>query len=172
MGNRHPMIVPYETFDASDGAFVLAVGNDDLWRRFCRAIGLEELGTDTRFATNRDRVSSYDALRPLLTSRLKTRTRAEWLTIFESAGVPAGSVRNVEEVLGDEQVEARRMVERLVHPTVGDLRLLGVPVKLSDTPGSVRTPPPTLGQHTAAVLEHDLGLDAVAIEHLRQARAI
>ncbi len=172
MGNRHPMIVPYETFDASDGAFVLAVGNDDLWRRFCRAIGLDELGRDPRFATNRDRVSAYDQLRPLLTSRLKTRSRAEWLTILESAGVPAGSVRNVEEVLADPQVEARRMVEHLMHPTVGDLRLLGVPVKLSDTPGSVRTPPPLLGQHTASVLEHDLGLDEAAIERLRQAHAI
>ena len=172
MGNRHPMIVPYETFEASDGEFVLAVGNDDQWRRFCAAAGLDALGRDVRFATNPDRVTRYDDLRPLIAAGLKLGTRDHWIAMLTEAGVPAGAVRGVDEALADPQIAARRMVETVTHLTAGPLRLLGVPIKLSDTPGAVSTPPPLLGQHTATVLERDLGLDRAAVDHLRQVRAI
>jgi crotonobetainyl-CoA:carnitine CoA-transferase CaiB-like acyl-CoA transferase len=169
LGNRHPSIVPYETFTASDGEFVLAVGNDEQWRRFCT---VAELPADERFATNRQRVSDYDALRPLVADRLRQRPRQQWIDALTNAGVPCGSVRNFEELFADPQLAAREMIAMVEHATIGPLRALGVPVKLSETPGAVRTPPPTLGQHTDAVLRDDLGFSADAIAALRRQQVI
>jgi crotonobetainyl-CoA:carnitine CoA-transferase CaiB-like acyl-CoA transferase len=159
LGNRHPTIAPYETFAASDGDFVIAVGNDDQWQRFCSAAKLDSLAQDARFATNRERVTRYDELRPTLAARLLERPRAYWLDALTKAGVPCGSVREIGEVLADPQLEARDMIARLEHAVAGAIRTLGVPIKLSATPGAVRTPPPRLGEHTEAVLR-ELGFDA------------
>jgi crotonobetainyl-CoA:carnitine CoA-transferase CaiB-like acyl-CoA transferase len=172
MGNRHPTIVPYETFSAADGEFVVAVGNDEQWRRFCRIIGAAPLADDERFATNRSRVSHYDELRPLIVERLRSRGRDEWVGDLKAAGVPCGSVRDVAEVLQDPQLDARRMIETLDHVSAGAVRVLGVPIKLSDTPGAVRTAPPALGQHTDRILKEDAGLTEGEIETLRSSRAI
>ena len=168
LGNRHPSIVPYETFAASDGDFVLAVGNDEQWRRFCAVAGLPD---DPRFATNRQRVTGYDEVRPFIAERLRTQSRQHWIDRLTAAGIPCGSVRNLQELFADPQIHAREMVAQLEHATIGQLRVLGVPVKLSDTPGAVRTPPPRLGEHTDAVL-HDLGLNAAAIADLRRQKVI
>jgi crotonobetainyl-CoA:carnitine CoA-transferase CaiB-like acyl-CoA transferase len=172
MGNRHPTIVPYETFHASDGDFVVAVGNDEQWRRFCDCIGLISLAADDRFATNRARVVNYAELRPLLTARLVTRSRKEWVGDLKAAGVPCGSVRDVAEALEDPQLSARNMVETIDHISAGAIRLLGVPIKLSGTPGAVRTAPPALGQHTERILREDCGLSATEIESLRLAKTV
>jgi crotonobetainyl-CoA:carnitine CoA-transferase CaiB-like acyl-CoA transferase len=169
LGNRHPSIVPYETFNASDGDFVLAVGNDDQWQTFCAVAGLVD---DGRFATNRQRVSGYDSLRPFVADRLRERTRQHWIDALTAAGVPCGSVRNFDELFADPQIDAREMIAMVEHATIGSMKALGVPVKLSDTPGAIRTPPPTLGQHTDAVLQHDLGLSADAIATLRREQVI
>ncbi|HXW05182.1 MAG TPA: CoA transferase [Vicinamibacterales bacterium] len=158
MGNRHPTIVPYETFAAADGEFVLAVGNDELWQRFCEAAGLQELSADPRFGTNRGRVEHYPVLRPLLETRLRSRTRAHWLAAFSGAGIPCGAVRDLAGVFADPQLDARGMIESIEHAMAGPLRLLGVPVKLSHTPGRIRCAPPVLGQHTDRILRDDLGL--------------
>jgi crotonobetainyl-CoA:carnitine CoA-transferase CaiB-like acyl-CoA transferase len=172
MGNRHPTIVPYETFAAADGEIVIAVGNDDQWRRFCDVAALSELARDSRFATNRARVENYEALRPSIAERLKTRPRDEWLEALRTAGVPSGAVRDVGEVLRDPQLADREMIASVVHESLGPVRVLGVPIKLSDTPGSVRSGPPTLGQHTEAILRDDLGLSDSEIGMLRSRRAI
>jgi crotonobetainyl-CoA:carnitine CoA-transferase CaiB-like acyl-CoA transferase len=172
MGNRHPTIAPYETFPAADGEFVLAVGNDEQWRRFCRAIGAADLLEDERFATNGGRVENYAVLRPMLMAKLRTRTRADWVQVLKAAGVPSGSVRDVAEVLRDEHLQARGMVATVDHPTIGALSVLGVPVKLSETPGTVRSAPPVLGQHTESILRNDVGLDDDAIARLRASGAI
>jgi formyl-CoA transferase/CoA:oxalate CoA-transferase len=164
MGNRHPTIVPYETFAASDGEFVLAVGNDDQWRRFC---GVAELDLEDRFATNRQRVTAYGELRPILDARLRTRPRAHWIGRLTAAGVPCGSVRDLGELFADPQMAARQMIAGVEHSLVGPLRVLGTPLRLSDTPASVRTAPPTLGQHTDAVLSGDLGLGSDRVADLR-----
>jgi len=169
LGNRHPSIVPYETFEASDGEFVLAVGNDQLWRAFLAVAGLPE---DPRFATNRQRVTAYTELRPFVADRLRTQPRTHWIDRLTAAGVPCGSVRNLQEVFDDPQLGAREMIARVEHATIGALRTLGVPVKLSDTPGAVRTPPPLLGQHTEAVLSRDLGLRPEDISALRRDNVI
>jgi crotonobetainyl-CoA:carnitine CoA-transferase CaiB-like acyl-CoA transferase len=172
LGNRHPMIAPYETFDAADGEFVVAVGNDDQWRRFCDVAGLAHLVDDPRFARNRDRVTHHAELRPLIAAALKTRPRSEWLEGLTHAGVPTGSVRGVDEVLADPQIAARDMVVELTHATVGRLRQLGIPIKLSETPGAVEAPPPLLGQDTARVLHDELGMDAGEVDRLRREGAI
>ena len=169
IGNRHPTIVPYETFSAADGDFVLAIGNDDQWRRFCRSAGIPE---DERFATNRGRVTRYDELKPILDQRLKRDTRRQWIERLNAAGVPCGSVRDLDEVFTDPQLAARDMIAAVDHSVIGALNLLGVPVKLSSTPGEVRSAPPTLGQHTEAVLGRDLGLPPEDIRALREKRAI
>jgi crotonobetainyl-CoA:carnitine CoA-transferase CaiB-like acyl-CoA transferase len=172
MGNRHPTIVPYETLPASDGEFVVAVGNDELWRRFCGVLDAPALAADERFATNSGRVSHYDALRPLLVERLRLRRRTEWVDGLKRAGVPCGSVREVAEALEDPHLDARGMIETVNHISAGALRVLGVPIKLSDTPGAVRTAPPALGQHTAPILQEDAGLSRDEIEMLRSSGAV
>jgi crotonobetainyl-CoA:carnitine CoA-transferase CaiB-like acyl-CoA transferase len=164
LGNRHPTIVPYETFTASDGDFVLAVGNDEQWRRFCEVAGLVP---DERFATNRGRVTGYAELRPIVAGVLRPQTRQYWIDKLTAAGVPCGSVRDLNEVFADPQLAAREMVVPMQHIAAGDIRVLGSPMKLSDTPAAVRTAPPTLGQHTDTVLTHDLGMNGETIGQLR-----
>jgi formyl-CoA transferase/CoA:oxalate CoA-transferase len=172
MGNRHPTIVPYDTFAASDGEFVLAIGNDELWRRFCVAIDAASLADDVRFATNQARVAHHDELRPLIAAQLERRPKGEWVTELRAAGIPCGSVRNIAEALADTQLDARQMIETVEHATAGAVRVLGVPIKLSASPGSVRTPPPALGQHTDAILRDDCGLSPTDIAALRASGAI
>ena len=165
LGNRHPTIAPYETFATADGDVALAVGNDGLWQAFCAAAHLPELGADPRFATNALRLAHYDELRATLAPVFASRSRAEWQGILREAGVPNGAVRGLDEVFADPQTAAREMLVEVNHATLGPVKVTGVPVKLSDTPGSVRTAPPTLGQHTAAVLG-ELGYDQAGIEAL------
>jgi crotonobetainyl-CoA:carnitine CoA-transferase CaiB-like acyl-CoA transferase len=169
VGNAHPTVAPYETFQAKDGEVVLAAGNDDLWRKFCRVAGLDEYAADPRFATNRERVRNYDLLRPIVASAFLSRTRDEWLSLLNDAGVPAGPVRNLHEVLTDEQLIARDMIHTLPHATAGPVQVLGIPVKLSETGGSIRRPPPALGEHTEAILTSELGLSPARVAELRTA---
>jgi crotonobetainyl-CoA:carnitine CoA-transferase CaiB-like acyl-CoA transferase len=172
LGNRHPTVVPYETFEATDGEFVLAVGNDALWRKFCSVARLEEIVADPRFATNRARVQAYDELRPLLARALRTRSRRTWIKDLTAAGVPCGDVRNIAQVLADPQLAAREMVAELEHTVAGKIRVLGIPIKLSETPGTVKNPPPALGEHTDKVLEELLDIGQAERSRLRQLGAI
>ncbi len=168
MGNQHPTIVPYETLEASDGELVVAVGNDQLWRSFCGLIDAGDLVNDPKFATNQERVAHREQLRPLLVDRMRRQTVAHWLEAFKTAGIPCGGVRDLADVFSDPQIVERAMVVALDHPIAGAIRALGVPMKLGDTPGSVRTPPPTLGQHTRAILQDDLAYESEKVERLVQ----
>jgi crotonobetainyl-CoA:carnitine CoA-transferase CaiB-like acyl-CoA transferase len=171
VGNRHATIAPYDTFPTTDGNFFLAVGNDDQFRRFCAATGLAPLCDDPRFATNPARVVHHVELRQRLLPVLQARPRAYWLEVLTAAGVPCGDVRGVPEALADRQILAREMVQSVEHATAGMLKVVGVPIKLSETPGSVRTAPPTLGQHTTSILR-ELAIPDDQIERLRGARVI
>ena len=171
LGNRHPSITPYETLDAADGELVVAVGNDQLWRTFCGVIGAEALADDARFRTNKDRVAARETLRPLLVERMRTRPAAEWIERLKAAGIPCGGVRNLAQVFADPQLIERAMVVALDHPVAGAIRQLGVPIKMSGTPGAVRTPPPALGQHTEAILG-ELGMSGSEIARLRADGAV
>jgi formyl-CoA transferase len=170
MGNTHPHIAPYDVFPAADGDFFLAVGNDQQFARLCQVTALE-LARDERFATNPARVANGQALRERLSQRLRERTSADWIAALTAAGVPCGAVRDVRSVLIDPQVDARAMIAEVEHAACGLVKVLGVPLKLSETPGSVRTAPPTLGQHTDRVLT-ELGMTADGIAALRHAHIV
>jgi len=163
VGNRHATIAPYDTFSAADGELFLAVGNDEQFRRFCEATGLQHLLKDDRFSTNPSRVTNEAALKQLLDPVMRARMRADWIRDLSAAGVPCGAVRSVPEALSDPQVSARHMIEAVEHAVLGPIKVLGTPIKMSDTVASIRTAPPTLGQHTDNVLaEFGLSEDEVA----------
>jgi crotonobetainyl-CoA:carnitine CoA-transferase CaiB-like acyl-CoA transferase len=172
LGNRHPSIVPYETFGASDGDFVIAVGNDELWNKFCAATGLDTVDGMERFATNRQRVTEYESLRPLIANRLEAHPRAYWIEKLSGAGIPCGSVRNLNEVFEDPQLRARGMLASIEHQAIGLLTLTGIPVKLSETPGELRRAPPRLGEHTDAILRDELAVDDRMLARLRESSVI
>ncbi len=171
LGSAHPTIVPYQAFHAADAYFVAAVGTDSLWTRFCRGLGLETLLSDSRFATNPDRVQNREALLQILTTVFATQPAQHWINRIDAAGVPCGPVLQLNEVFADPQVLHRRMVETIQHPAAGPIKVLGTPLKLSKTPAAIRTPPPTLGQHTREILRR-LGYDDTAIEELTKAGVI
>ena len=170
-GNRHATIAPYETFTTKDGEIVIAVGNDEIWKRFCVAAGLPELATDARFTSNKDRMANYEEMRPPIDRVFRTATSAEWIDRLNAAGVANGEVRDIGQMLNDPQLAARNMIETLMHPTIGATRVIGAPIKLSKDPASVRTPPPVLGQHTDAILK-EIGYDTERIAALRVKRVI
>ena len=172
MGNRHPSIAPYDTYRAADGELALAVGNDDQFRRLCTVLDRPDLASDPRFTTNAGRVEHYESLKPALDSSIGVRTLQDLTSALRASGVPGGSVRTVAETLADPQIAARDMVATLHHPVAGAVRVMGTPVKLSDTLAEIRTAPPLLGQHTDAILKHDAGLSDAEIRRLRDAGAI
>lgn len=152
LGNAHPNIVPYQTFQTADSWIIVAVGNDQQWQRFCHVIGRPELPSDERFATNPGRVRYRDELVPLLAEVLRRDSNAGWIARLQEAGVPCGPVNNVAQALESEQARARGMVQEVDHPGIGPLRLVASPLKLESTPPSIRRPPPMLGEHTSEIL--------------------
>ena len=175
-GNRHPSIAPYETFRASDGFVNIAVGNDALWRALCApsARRCAALADDARFATNAARVGApRRARRHPRAARRRAHRRRTGSTLLRAApAFPCGPILDVAPGAGAPAGAARDMVVPLAHPTAGDIRVTGVPVKLSETPGSVRTPPPRLGEHTRSALAELLGLDDAELAHLSQAGVV
>ncbi len=171
-GNQHPSIVPYEVFQAADAYVTLGVANNSLWERMCAAIGRPELAKDPRFATEADRVANRDALVPLLNEILGARPAAHWLDRLEAAGVPAGRIKTVAEVCESEHLRARGMLVRLEHPKAGPYTVMGVPVKLWETPGAAVAPAPLLGQHTDEILTRLCRIPAKTIERLREAGVV
>ena len=168
-GNRHPTIAPYESFQCQDGYLNLACGNDSLWQKFCEAVELNELVEDKRFTKNADRVQNSDGLRAILEPVMAGKSTDAWIETLRPLGIPCGRVQSVDEVCDNPQIHARDMITELEHPTAGAVKVTGVPIKLSQTPGSVSTPPPVLGQHTAEVMKQWLGIGAEEVSDLREA---
>jgi formyl-CoA transferase len=166
-GNGHPTIVPYQSFRARDGFFCLAVGNDGQWQRLCRLLGRPELATDSRFATNPVRVQHRDELIAVLQAIFSTQEIAYWLREITAAGIPCGPVQAIDHVFADPQVLARDMVWTVPHPTAGEVRLTGSPLKLSETPVACQTHPPLLGEHTDEVLTSLLRYSGAEVTQLR-----
>ncbi|MCK6451517.1 MAG: CoA transferase [Alphaproteobacteria bacterium] len=172
-GNAHADIAPYQTFTASDGDVVVAVGNDGQFRKFCTEV-LErpELAQDPRFLGNPVRSQNRDALLPIIAAAMKEKPRSFWIERMLAAGVPGGAVRNVKEALASPEAEARRMVREVPHKLAGSVRLMGSPLNFSATPVREPVAPPTLGQHTDEVLREVLGMETAEIAALRQRGAI
>jgi formyl-CoA transferase/CoA:oxalate CoA-transferase len=153
MGTRHPSIVPYECFETKDGYANIGVANEKHWGSFCAAMGLAHIADDPRFATMAARLAHHGELRPVLQEKLSGMTRAEVVRLLNDVGVAVGPVNTVAEALAHPQIQARDMVAELTHPDYGPLKLLGIPIRLSDTPGRLDTAPPLYGEHNAAVLQ-------------------
>jgi len=171
VGNHHPQTAPMGVYRAKDGFMNIAVGNDDMFQRFCRVLGVPELGGDPRFAPGQERVKNRRALDAVIVERLATRTVAEWVETFNAAGVACGPIYTVDQVFADEQVRRAGLVHEQVHETFGPVKVVGLPVTLSRTPATVRTPAPVPGAHTREVLER-LGYTAQEIDALAAAGAI
>ena len=166
-GNAHATIVPYQTFATADGYLMLAVGNDGQFAAFCRVIQRPELAQDPRFATNPARVQNREALIPLLARIFHQRTTAEWLEALVAAKVPCSPVNDIPAALADPQAQARNMVQEVVDSQGSRVPQVGPVAKMSETPPSIRTAPPYLGEHTAQILRERLGFDDDLIAQLR-----
>ena len=171
LGSAHRLSAPYQAFPTSDGYINIGAANQANWERLCRAIDRHELLEDPRFATNADRMQNLEELVTTLEATFATRSTAQWLEALEKAGVPGGPINNIADVYADPQVQAREMMVEMEHPQAGRVRNIGIPVKLSETPGSVRRPAPTLGQHTNEVLA-EFGYSSDDITKLRESGAV
>jgi crotonobetainyl-CoA:carnitine CoA-transferase CaiB-like acyl-CoA transferase len=169
LGNAHPNIVPYTVMPAADGWFVLGVGNDAQYRKFCAFAGRPELAQDERFATNAARVKHRDVLYPMLEELTRAHPRDHWVEGLSKLGVPAGPVNDIAQVFADPQVQARGMRIEMERAGVagGTVPMIGNPIKFSRSPVEYRDPPPRLGEHTGQVLRDLLGLTPEEIEGLR-----
>ncbi|MBI3443786.1 MAG: CoA transferase [Magnetospirillum sp.] len=166
LGNAHPNIVPYQAFPTQDGHIILAVGNDGQFRRFCQVAGRPELGTDSRYATNVERVRNRAELVPILAGLLASRPSAHWIAALEQAGVPCGPINDLAGVFSDPQVAHRGLRKSVDHPLAGKVDLVANPIRMSESPVTSDRPPPLLGGDTAEVLGRLLGVDAAEIERL------
>ena len=172
MGTAYKALLPYQTFRTKTRDLALAVGSEKLWKIFCPAIGRPELTDDPRYRTNGDRARNRDPLIAALQETFLTRPYEEWEPILLAKGIPFGAINSIPEVVEHPQVKARGALVEMDHPRAGKVRMVGVPVRLSETPGAVRTPSPLLGEHTEEVLRDLLELGTDEIAKLRAAGAI
>ena len=168
LGSRHPSFTPFETFETQDGYVVLAIGNNNLWAKFCSEIECPRLIDDERFKTNALRTEHYDELRPILANIMKKRTTDQWVEEMEKVGIPCGPINTIDKVVQQPQVQAREMIVEVEHQIAGKVKMAGVPIKLSDTPGKIEDPAPDLGEHTSEVLSGLLGLSGEYMTQLRE----
>lgn len=168
-GNGHPNLVPYRTFRAADGEIALSIGNDAQFRRLADLVGRPEWADDPRFGRNRDRVEHRALVDDMVQEEIGRRSRAEWISALDAAGIPAGPINDVAEALASPQTREREMVVEVQHPSLGTVSMLGLPIRLEGTPTTVRRHPPLLGEHTGEVLTGLLGLEEVEVDRLREA---
>jgi formyl-CoA transferase/CoA:oxalate CoA-transferase len=172
MGTAYKALLPYQTFRTKTRDLALAVGSEKLWKVFCPVIGRPDMTDDPRYRTNADRVKNRDSLIKALQDVFSTRTYEEWEAVLLAAGIPMGAINSIGQVVEHPQVAARGTLVEMDHPRAGKVKMVGAPVRLSKTPGSVRTPAPMLGEHTDEVLRDLLGLGKDEIADLRNAGAL
>lgn len=153
MGNRHPNIVPYQTFDAQDKAFILACGNDTQFKALCLAIGLTDLAADPNYVRNQDRVKHREVLVALLAEHFATQPAQHWIRLIHAAKVPVGMVNSIEEAFAEAQTQAREMLVTVPHQLKQNFKMIASPIKMSETPVEYKRAPPQLGEHTKQILK-------------------
>ena len=168
IGNTHPTISPTGGFPTKDGYVILAIGNDQHWKVFCQVVGRSEWISDPRFSSNSKRTENMPKLRELLEQLFSEHETSYWLGVIEKVGIPCGPVNSIEQVVRDPQVGFRNMITSVKHPVAGDVKMSGIPIKLSRTPGGVTLPPPTLGQHSVEILKSYLKLTDETIEEFQR----
>jgi glutaryl-CoA transferase len=171
-GNAHPNIVPYQNFKTADGYLVIGVASEVIWKRFCQALGRDDLAANERFANNSKRVENRAELVALLSDMFLQRDNKAWFKLLNEAEVPCAPVQSVDQVFQAPQVLHRDMLMEVEHPTAGNVRMAGIPVKFSVTPASVRRPPPLLGEHNGEILKNWLGMSTEAIDELKREKII
>ncbi len=171
VGSAHRMIAPYQAFATSDGYINIGAANQSNWERLCRAIGREDLLEHPRFSSNAERMIHIKELTPIMEETFITQTKDYWAELLEKAGVPCGPIYDMAQVYSDPHVQARDMAVELEHPIAGKITNIGVPVKLSETPGSIRMPAPALGQHTDEVLSQ-FGYSHDEVAQFRESGAV
>ncbi len=172
IGNRHPTVTPLESFKTQDGYVIAAVGNEKTWEKFCTLLNVSHLLTDERFLTNNLRTKYRDELKKPLAEVFLTKASAEWIKLLEETGIPCGIINTIDKVVEDEQVLARDMIVEVNHAVAGKVKMAGVPIKLSETPGTIQTASPLLGAHTNEILQQYFKMDSKKIDELRAMRAI
>ena len=168
LGARHPAITPFEAFASADGHVIIALGNDTLWTKFCEHVDRQELILDERFRTNSDRTENHDELFPILSEIMSQRTTDDWIDALGNIGVPCGPINTMDKVVAHPQVQAREMITRVAHQITGEVEVPGVPIKLSETPGNVDAPAPSLGEHTTEILTDVLKMHPDEVAKLKQ----
>jgi crotonobetainyl-CoA:carnitine CoA-transferase CaiB-like acyl-CoA transferase len=171
MGSAHPLNAPYQAFPASDGWITVGAANQENWLRLVEALEASELRDDLRFVNNAARMRNLPALTETLSPLFQRRTKGEWLARLEAHGVPAGPVLDIAQMHANPQALAREMIVETTHPTAGPVKAIGLPIKFSETPGGVRRPAPTFGQHTREVLREN-GFSDAEIDRLAEQGAI
>lgn len=167
-GNKHPSIVPFESFGTNDGDIMVAAGNDNLFQKLCAALNLEDAANDARFASNPLRNENYEALKPMLDKAFAEKSIDEWRVILDEAGVPNSPINTIDRVVEHPQVIARDMVQTVKHKVAGDVKMPGVAVKLSETPGMIETAAPLLGEHNEEILKAYLNMSDQDINSLKE----
>ena len=168
LGARHPAITPFEAFASADGHVIIALGNDVLWSKFCEHVDRKELISDERFRTNADRTENHSELFPILSEIMSQRTTDDWIDALGNIGVPCGPINTMDKVVSHPQVQAREMITRVAHQITGEVEVPGVPIKLSETPGNVDAPAPSLGEHTTEILINVLKMSPDEVAKLKQ----
>ena len=170
-GSGHESLVPYQAFEAADKPVLIGVANDNLWRRFCGAVGRDELAKDPRFLTSADRSANRAACVGIVQEIIRTRTRDEWLELMNTIGVPCAPINSLQEALEHPQTAARGMVMQYDHPVLGPMKTIAQPILFNNEPRNIGSPPPMLGQHTREVLR-ELAYAERDIDHLAQSGVI
>jgi crotonobetainyl-CoA:carnitine CoA-transferase CaiB-like acyl-CoA transferase len=169
LGTAYGALLPYQTFRTRTRDIAIGIGSDKLWRTFCPLVGLAQMMDDPRYVTNARRNANRMSLVAALQEAFLTRTYEEWEAVLLPAGIPMGAINTIDQVVDHAQVRARGSLVESTHPVAGSIQMTGPPVRMSDTPGTVRAPAPLLGEHTEEILRDRLGMTSDEIEHLKQA---